>query len=105
MAEAIWKFTLTAYRESNSFFADMPTDPKPLSAGWQDGNFVVWAIVDPRPGTVLKRRFFHISGTGHDLPEALRHGGKLLNRVEVNAPSGLLIFHVFDTQHWDTRNG
>lgn len=103
MAETIWKFELIARRDSNAFFAEMPKGAKPLSAGYQNGNFVAWAIVDPE--AEKERHFFHVSGTGHELPVALRDGGRLLNRIEVSQPSGLLIFHAFDTGPWDTQNG
>lgn len=93
---AIWKFTLVT-DVKNDFWANMPVDAKVLSAGWQ-GDFVVWAIVDPDAKT--ETRWFHVAGTGHPLPIPLRHGGQLLNRVEINMPSGPLIFHVFDTGSW-----
>jgi hypothetical protein len=106
MAETIWKFPLTSVAGSNSYYAEMPENAKALSAGFEyrEDAFVVWAVVDPT--AVHGKHFFHIAGTGHNLPNGrLSDGLKFLNRVEVDLPSGRLIFHVFDTGQWDTRHG
>lgn len=93
MAETIWKFQL-AGRGGNAFSASIPRGGRVLSAGWQGHDFVVWAAVDP--SEPREERFFHIAGTGHPLPPGVMYS-PLLGRVEVSAPSGLYIFHVFDT--------
>jgi hypothetical protein len=98
MERTIWKFPL-APMPDGSYVATMPPGAKALTCGWNGGAFCVWASVDPKPQP-HESRWFWVAGTGHPLPRALEHGSRLLGRVEVNAPSGLLIFHVFDTGAW-----
>lgn len=101
MAETIWKFPLRQKGKEHEFFADMPKDALVLSCDWQDGTFVVWAMVDrdaPR-----EDRYFYILGTGHDIPcipGAFRFGAKYVGRVELRDTPLLLQFHVFDTGLW-----
>lgn len=101
VGETIWKFPLRGAGGSG-YWAEMPKDALPLSAGWSDGELVVWAMCDGK--ALQERQFFHVAGTGHELPGAgaFRFGARFLSRVEISAPSGLLIFHVFATGLWDT---
>lgn len=90
MARRIWKFSL---RGGEDFFAEMPAGARVLSAGWQSREFVVWAVVDPAAPSKIRR--FHVAGTGHPFPEDVPVD-RLINRVEIDSPNGVLIFHVFD---------
>lgn len=105
MAETIWKFPLrpSGVAGNNDYFAEMPAGAHPLSVGMGDEGFVVWAIVDP----ALKpaRRWFHIAGTGHELPSGLR-ACPYLGRIEVSSFTGsVLQFHPFDTGMYQASAG
>lgn len=90
----IWKFALRG-GEENQYFAELPSGAEVLSCGWQGSEFVVWAKVNPENRTTVHR--FHIAGTGHDLPADIE-ARDLIGRVEIRAPSGVLIFHVFNVR-------
>lgn len=93
----IWKFALQG-GDHNDFWAEMPANAHVLSVGWQDGGFVAWAIVNPDAEREV--HWLHIAGTGHPINPVIHVGGRYLGRVEINAPSGLLQFHPFDTLRW-----
>lgn len=94
MSRKIWKYPL-AGGEQNMFFAELPLGAEVLSADWEPGRFVVWAIVDPsEKGTV--RDWFHIAGTDHEIPDAMeRH--VFMNRIDIHVGNGMQIqrYHAF----------
>ena len=57
----IWKFSVPNPSQ-DIFHIAMPENAKILSYQYQDGSWVVWALVDPNAGMV-QRKFVHI-GTG-----------------------------------------
>lgn len=94
MSRAIWKFPLSREPVGNDYPAVMPVGAQVISAGWNQGALTVWAIVDTKEAD-RETRWFHIAGTGHPLGSEV-NPRKLIGRVDIDAPSGMLIFHVFD---------
>lgn len=99
MSSRIWKFTL-AGGEANMFHALLPVRAKALSADWEAGHFVVWAIFDFDNAHKTERRWFHIAGTGHEMQDGAR-GIPLLNRIDIPGTGQfgektMLRFHAFD---------
>ena len=86
----VWKFTLPPPTITGRCFVDIPEDAQPLSVGMQNGNVVVWALVDPHRPEEMRR--FIVANTGADipgLPEAARFIGTLV------ADTGI-VWHVWD---------
>lgn len=66
----IWKFTPDrAQNQHGRFVLPAPLGAKPLSVGVQDGELVVWALVDTdaAPGALV----VWVAGTGEGLPPRL----------------------------------
>jgi hypothetical protein len=87
MTQTIWKFTIPF---GDTADVEMPMDAKILTAQMQHGHLRIWAMVDPRRDTVLRR--INIAGTGHDLSSRLM--GEYIASFQLEG--GMLIFHVFD---------
>lgn len=91
--KAIWKFELTpAGAEHLAAARAMPAHAKVLSVGQQNDKLMIWAQID----TDLERdggtRYFHVFGTGHDLPGAGL--GDFLGTVHLHG--GRIVVHIFD---------
>lgn len=67
----------------------MPIGAEILSVQAQNGNLCLWAKVDPAAQSEV--RTFHVSGTGHDLPN---DAGKYVGTAQMLG--GALVWHVFD---------
>lgn len=87
MTKTIWKFELPC--DNNPIVVEMPKGAEVLSAGVQDDEIVIWALVSP--GRELTQRKFAVFGTGHEVTEDVSAGG-LVNTVFM----GSLVFHVFE---------
>jgi hypothetical protein len=78
--------------EHNVCSVEMPVHARVLSAGEQDGNIFVWALVMPAPETPNVRRRFLCAFTGqHINPKA--DGGAHVSTIQMR--SGIVV-HVFD---------
>jgi hypothetical protein len=86
MAHQIWKFTISFDGEIR-----MPVGSRPLSVQMQNGQPVLWAIVDIANDKAIAR--FHVAGTGHDLPDNI---GRFIDTFQME--DGALVFHVFELQ-------
>ena len=64
----VWKFNLSPGDESE---IEMPVGAKVLMAGEQNGVWCLWASVDP--DAMKERRLFRITGTGHPIPDGVKH--------------------------------
>lgn len=90
----VWKFTLPRPGANGVSLVDMPAAARPLSAGIQDDDLVVWALVDPTWVAGLPpqpHRFFVINTGDH---AAIPARARFLNTV-THQPSGI-VWHVFD---------
>jgi hypothetical protein len=79
----IWKFPI----EGMDPVLSMPESAEVVGFGQQDGGLVVWAIVDPEE--FVRRRAFHVVGTGWDIDPGLTHRGM------VQMPNGL-VWHLLE---------
>lgn len=86
MSGAIWKFALRPW----SIFVDLPRGAELLSAGAQDHDVVVWAVVDPDAPKV-KRKLAAVP-TGPAIPPGLRDTEFVATVQMVDG----LVFHVLD---------
>ena len=87
----IFKYQLPVPEAPSSYVdVEMPEGARVLSAGAQNGEVVVWALVDPHAKTVLRR--FAIYPTG--LTEVPEHPVNFVGTVMLLG--GALVFHVFD---------
>lgn len=82
----IWKFTLSATS------VEMPAGARLLSAGVQDHDIVVWALVDPYAERVWRR--IAVVPTGGAPPA--ESGGFLATVTMDHQVEGRLVFHLFD---------
>lgn len=82
MARTIYKYVLIPDKQ----FLQVPEGARFLQAGEQNGDVVVWALVDTEAPS--EGRNVAVYGTGHEVPAA---PGVYLNTVFV----GPLVFHVF----------
>jgi hypothetical protein len=89
IAKAIFKYPLDARGEQQVM---MPEGARVLSVQEQGGVICLWAMVETdRPFKTV--RTFQIYGTGHSIPDGLRH------RVyvgTVQTEGGSLVWHVFE---------
>lgn len=85
--KTIWKFELEITDEQ---YIKAPLNMTPLSAQIQNGQLVLWGIVDPK-GYVGNHRVL-IVGTGNPLPDMIIEGmSKYLSTVQ----DGAFVWHVF----------
>ncbi len=61
----VWKYDLGKQDYAQLY---MPTGAQVLSAAWQHGEPVLWALVDPSASKEV--RWFRHAGTGHPIREA-----------------------------------
>ena len=82
----IWKFRLDP---STAYLGAIPVGAKLLTVQEQDGDAVLWALVDPKAQVI--RRGIGVYGTGHLMPE---DPGVYVGTFQLRAHG--LVFHVFD---------
>ena len=63
--KTVHKFQIFPTNEKQSI--DINDGARILSVGFQGNNLFLWAFVDTE--NELKPRYFHIFGTGHDIPD------------------------------------
>lgn len=87
MAKTIWKFPL---RIDDSQVIDAPEGAQPLTVQLQDGDPMLWALVDPEQPRVPLRILMR--GTGHNADGLGAYLGTFQFR---DGPIGGLVFHAF----------
>lgn len=87
MTQAVWKFTLHL---PSCPPVVMPLGAQVLSAGEQNGDLQLWALVDPNEQR-LAERAFNVYGTGHTISG---NAGRFIGTVAFYG--GALILHVFE---------
>lgn len=85
---------------------EVPVDDRPhaltlggpiLAVGCREPHVVeFWAMHDP---AVTWRRWFHVHGTGHELPDLAVYVGTAV------APGGRFVWHLFETTNTPEVNG
>ena len=85
--KTIWKYVLPTQERVT---LQMPDGAKVLTAGEQQGDLVLWALVDPN--APLSNRHFHICSTGHSTALATKEG--YVGTVQT-WPLGL-VWHIFE---------
>ncbi len=84
---SVWKFPL---RDDSEAIIRMPKGAQVLSVQVQDGQPMVWALVDAQEKPV--RRKFWVVGTGWTVnPDGL---GTFVGTIQL--AGGALVFHIFD---------
>lgn len=64
----VWKYLIGLY----DLIVYVPLGSEFLHAGVQDDRYFVWMKVDPKEEKMTQRGI-QIIGTGHDIPEDMRH--------------------------------
>lgn len=86
---------LTVYKYevplTDDFAIDMPCGARILSVQVQNGEPVLWALVDPEAREL--RRHFRLAGTGHMIDQA---PADLLFIGTMQLRGGALVFHLFE---------
>lgn len=84
MKKVIFKYAVNPYTETM-----LPVGAEILSVGEQDGQIVLWAIVDSTVSQFVGRRIYTVPTGTHNIPE----NGNFLGTVQMK--SGL-VFHFFE---------
>ncbi len=88
MRSVVWKYVLPL---EDCASIDMPIGCKVLSAGVQDEQICIWALVDPSDLIGTARYRFRIAGTGRPIKDS-----EHLDFIDtVLLMGGSLVFHVF----------
>jgi hypothetical protein len=87
--KTIYKYELQITDEQG---INMPIGAEILTAQMQGENLQLWALVDPDRD--IKKRFFEVIGTGHDVTCFSNTERKYISTVQLSG--GKLIFHVFE---------
>lgn len=85
MQRTIWKYVLEPILQQE---VALPQAASILSAGFQDGVFVLWAIVEP--AAQLERRTILIIGTGSPMPE------RILRFIGTVQEASDTVWHIFE---------
>ena len=84
----IWKFTLTALIDQT---ISIPADAEYLTAQAQDGQAVIWAIVNP--DNPVEKRKIYVYGTGCPLDDSTDFAERWhLGTVPIDS----FVWHIFD---------
>jgi hypothetical protein len=81
--KTIWKFP---FELSDAAVIEMPQRAKVLHVAAQNGAPTIWALVDTE--APKEPRTFRIVGTGHPIPEDVKHAGTF--------QQGPFVWHVFE---------
>lgn len=88
--KTVWKYPI---KMSDWFDVEMPCGAEVVSVGVQNGQPVMWAIVDDSKERVNVR--FRLAGTGHPLQDVEEHKAVFRFVGTVQLAGGNLVFHLF----------
>lgn len=77
---------------TDHFELELPIGADILTFQSQNGSFYIWAIVDD--GGLNEKRYFRLTGTGHDLTEDTPKIKKYMGTAQI--AGGGLVFHLFE---------
>lgn len=90
MPKTILKFELEARHASE--LVTMPAGSQIISAAFQNGRIVMWALVDPDKPRVTRQVWVLWTGWDTDLPA----NAQFIGTVQMgNPPAGPLVWHIF----------
>ena len=89
MGYTIWKYGI---KVGDNVCIRMPKDAELLPVQVQKGQVCIWAIVNSE--NEYEDRYFHIYGTGHDIPVDILRSGIFLGTFQLH--DGDLVFHMFE---------
>lgn len=84
----IYKYHLPDPRKLNKI--EMPLGAIPFSVGIQEGEIMLWAMVDIEQK--LSERYFFICATGQDV----QRGSRFIGTVQVGHPVMEFVWHIFE---------
>lgn len=88
--KVIYKYPLGKIQHNSVIEIEMPKGAKVLDIQMQNGDPVVWAIVNPKHS--LRKRVFHVFGTGFEMHDYEKKHYDHINTVQ----DGLLVWHIFE---------
>jgi len=89
MKQTIWKYQLEVKDE---IFLTMPADAKLLHVGFQNGEPVLWALLNPENEYVERK--IMVTGTGWDISD--KDMGVYIGSIQTPSILGELVWHYFD---------
>jgi hypothetical protein len=97
--KTIYKYPLGSLRHDLVVEVEMPKGAKILDIQMQNGEPMLWAIVNPKHS--LRKRVFHVFGTGFEMEDYEKKHYEYVKTVQQVKPSDVfrstwLVWHVFE---------